>query len=327
MDNEELIMENVHTTQDNYPLSIVHSPLTNPPLVSVCIITYNHAPYIAQTLDSVLAQKTDFPFEIVIGEDISPDNTLAICKEYEAKYPHIIRVLDTEKNMGVVPNFIRTAKACEGKYIAVLEGDDYWIDAYKLQKQAEILEEEDLCVMCFTGRKEYYEDTDTYKIFNEPKGRYDIKDFAKETFFHLSTVLFRKPASPYFEQFNHFNGLYDRPLYICLLADMGGYAYKLDDIGSVYRHNINSTFVPLSELKKLPKVIDMYEKIKEMHPKLTLYMNYNLNKFDYFIMRQICRNLDGDMSEVRVIARQILARPTIPAGWFLKLKAFVHLFM
>jgi glycosyltransferase involved in cell wall biosynthesis len=325
--DRQLTMDNMQATKDNYPLSIAHSPL-NKPLVSVCIITYNHAPYIAQTLDSVLAQKTDFPFEIVIGEDASPDSTRAICKEYEAKYPHIIRVLDTEKNMGVVPNFIRTAKACEGKYIAVLEGDDYWIDDYKLQKQAEILEEEDLCVMCFTGRKEYYEATDTYKIFNEPKGRYDVKDFAKETFFHLSTVLFRKPAPPpYFDQFLHFNGLYDRPLYVSLLADSGGYAYKLMDIGSIYRHNIASTFVPLSEVQKLGKVIDMYVKIKEMHPQLGLYMNYNLNKFDYFIMRQICHNPDGDMSEVRAMARQILARPTIPAGWWLKMKAFIHLFM
>ncbi len=167
-----------------------------------------------------------------------------------------------------------------------------------------------------------------YKIFNEPKGRYDVKDFAKETFFHLSTVLFRKPAPPqYFEQFAHFKGLYDRPLYVSLLADSGGYAYKLTDIGSVYRHNIASTFVPLSEVQKLEKVIDMYVKIKEMHPHLGLYMNYNLNKFDYFIMRQMCHNPDGDMAEVRTMARQILARPTIRAGWFLKVKAFVHLFM
>jgi glycosyltransferase involved in cell wall biosynthesis len=301
-----------------------------PPVVSVCIITYNHAPYIAQTLESVLAQKTDFPFEIVIGEDVSLDNTLAICKEYQKQYPHIIRVLETPKNLGVVANFIRTAKACEGKYVAVLEGDDYWIDEFKLQKQADALDADDARVMCFTGRKEYYEATDSYKIYNEtrPNGRFYLEDFAKETFFHLSTVLFRKPSPPpYFDQFEHFNGLYDRPLYISLLADSGGYAYKLNDIGSVYRHNISSTFVPLSEVKKLEKVVDMYVKIKEMYPQLSLYMNYNLNKFDYFIMRQICHQVDGDMSEVRALAKQIMARKTIPAGWWLKVKTWIHFFM
>lgn len=297
------------------------------PKVSVCVITYNHKQYIAQALDSILAQKTSFYFEIVIGEDRSTDDTLAICKEYQAKYPNIIRVLDTPKNLGVVPNFVRTANACKGKYIAVLEGDDYWIDAFKLQKQVDILDQDAERALCFTGRKEYDEATDHYKIYNEssPDNRFYLTDFAKDTFFHLSTVLFRKPETPqYFNRFLHFNGLYDRPLYISLLAESQGYVYKLQDICSIYRLNSTSTFVPIGAMKRTIMVADMYAKIKDMHPELSLYMNYHLNKFDYFIMRDAYRQ--NNKMEIKRLANQIRERPTISAGWWLKCKTLLHFF-
>lgn len=297
-------------------------------MVSVCVITYNHKPYIAQTLDSILAQKTNFDFEIVIGEDKSTDNTRVICQMYAAKYPNIIRLLDTTGNLGVVPNFIRTANACQGKYIAVLEGDDYWIDDYKLQKQADVLEQDVNRTLCFTGRKEYDEATDHYTIYNENRGSnfYYLTDFAKDTFFHLSTVLFRKPETPqYFDRFKDFKGLYDRPLYISLLAESGGHVYKLRDICSVYRLNNTSTFVPLGAMKRTIMVADMYAKIKELHPELMLYMNYHLNKFDYFIMRDVYRQ--NNKTEVKRLARQIMGRPTIAKGWGVKWKTVLHFFL
>jgi glycosyltransferase involved in cell wall biosynthesis len=301
------------------------SPKTTTPLVSVCVITYNHKQYIAQALDSILVQKTNFDFEIVIGEDLSTDNTLAICKDYARRYPHIIRVLDTVQNLGVVPNFVRTANACRGKYMAVLEGDDYWIDESKLQKQADVLEHDAQISLCFTGRKEYYEDTNHFDtIKDERYTRFYVEDFAKETFFHLSTMLLRKPNTPqWFDRFKDFNGLYDRPLFISILADSKGYAYKLKDVSSVYRLNNSSTFTPLGAIKRTLMVADMYAKIKALHPELSKYMNYHLNKFDYFIMRDAYRN--ADKVKMHTLARQVLARPTIAAGWWLKCKAALHL--
>ncbi|MRS04686.1 glycosyltransferase, partial [bacterium] len=109
------------------------------PLVSVCMITYNHGPYIRQAIEGILKQKCSFPFEIIIGEDCSSDNTAEICREYASEY-QIIKLLPSGTNLGMLPNFFRTIDACSGKYIAFCEGDDYWTDPGKLGKQADFLE-------------------------------------------------------------------------------------------------------------------------------------------------------------------------------------------
>ncbi len=110
------------------------------PLVSICSITYQHAPYIRQCLDGFLMQKTDFAFEVLIHDDASTDGTEEIIREYEAKYPDIIKPLYEEENQWVKGrrgsrtfNFPRA----KGKYIAMCEGDDYWTDPLKLQKQVD----------------------------------------------------------------------------------------------------------------------------------------------------------------------------------------------
>jgi len=110
------------------------------PLVSVCMITYNHEPYIAQAIEGVLTQQTAFPFELIIGEDCSTDGTRKIVFSYQKKYPDVIRVVTSGKNVGSKMNSFRTEEACQGKYIAYCEGDDYWHDPQKLQMQVEILE-------------------------------------------------------------------------------------------------------------------------------------------------------------------------------------------
>jgi len=109
------------------------------PLLSVCVITYNHEGYIRANLNSILNQECDFDFEIVIGEDCSTDATRQICEEYAKNNPRIV-LLPSDKNMGMIPNFLRTIDACKGKYIAFCEGDDYWIHPLKMQKQVDFLE-------------------------------------------------------------------------------------------------------------------------------------------------------------------------------------------
>jgi glycosyltransferase involved in cell wall biosynthesis len=110
------------------------------PLLSVCFITYNHEKYIRQALESILMQKVDFPIEIVIGNDCSTDGTSAIVKEYLEQFPTLIRLNEIQSNIGMTANWLSTISACKGKYIAMLEGDDYWTDVNKLQKQVEFLE-------------------------------------------------------------------------------------------------------------------------------------------------------------------------------------------
>ncbi|NHZ85410.1 MAG: glycosyltransferase [Planctomycetia bacterium] len=109
-------------------------------IVSVFMVTYNHGKYISQTLSSILMQKVDFNYEIVIGEDFSTDNTRTIVKSYAKKYPDKFNLLLHKKNIGMINNFFATYKACTGKYIAYCDGDDYWTDPNKLQKQVDFLE-------------------------------------------------------------------------------------------------------------------------------------------------------------------------------------------
>ena len=112
-------------------------------LVSICCITYNHASYIRQCLDGFMMQKTDFKFEVLIHDDASTDGTEEIIREYEKKYPEVIKPLYEKENQWVQGRrgnkFFNYPRAI-GKYIALCEGDDYWIDPYKLQKQVDFLE-------------------------------------------------------------------------------------------------------------------------------------------------------------------------------------------
>ena len=127
------------------------------PLVSVCVTTYNHEHYIAQAIESVLGQRTTFAVEVVVGEDCSTDNTLAICREYEKNYPDRVRVVASESNIGMHHNYRRTIEACRGKYIAMLDGDDWFSDMDKLQIQVEQLEKSG-AAMCYTRSERRGED-------------------------------------------------------------------------------------------------------------------------------------------------------------------------
>lgn len=142
------------------------------PLVSVCIPTYQHAEYIIQCLDGALMQKTTFPIEIIIGDDGSVDGTVETCKRYADKYPNKIRffneirsltrVFDLEGHIERSCNWWWTMKNARGKYIALCEGDDYWTDPLKLQKQVDFLEGHPGYGLCYTNVLPFYEISKTY---------------------------------------------------------------------------------------------------------------------------------------------------------------------
>lgn len=107
--------------------------------LSVIIISYAQEKYIRDAIESVLSQKVNFKYELLLADDCSPDNTIKIMKEYEKKYPDIIKVLDRKKNLGATKNILDAASKSQGEYITVLEGDDYWCDNNKLQIQVDFL--------------------------------------------------------------------------------------------------------------------------------------------------------------------------------------------
>ena len=104
-------------------------------LVSIIVITYGQEKYIRQALDSIIMQKTNFKFEIIVGNDYSPDNTIEVLKEYRDNENYVFNIINREENIGATKNLYLCLKQAKGKYIAFLEGDDYWIDKNKLQKQ------------------------------------------------------------------------------------------------------------------------------------------------------------------------------------------------
>jgi glycosyltransferase involved in cell wall biosynthesis len=119
------------------------------PLVSINCATYNHENYIGDAIEGFLMQKTNFDFEILIGEDCSTDNTRTVVEKYANQYPEKIRIITSEHNVGAMENFIRLHQNSKGKYIAVCEGDDYWTDPLKLQKQVDYMEQNPGCTFCF----------------------------------------------------------------------------------------------------------------------------------------------------------------------------------
>ncbi|HCB62180.1 MAG: hypothetical protein A2W93_10765 [Bacteroidetes bacterium GWF2_43_63] len=134
----------------------VHSLIT----VSVAVVTYNHEKYIAPALDSILKQQTNFKFEIIIRDNCSKDKTTEICQKYAKKNPDKIRHILQPTNVGLRKNNIITWKACRGKYVAMCEGDDYWTDENKLQKQVDLLESNPEYGICFHQTVVEYVDQD-----------------------------------------------------------------------------------------------------------------------------------------------------------------------
>lgn len=132
-----------------YTKEILSDALVDNPLVSVCLVTYNHAEFAAQALESVLSQQVDFSYEIVIGDDASTDATGAIIRGFQKQHPDKVTVYESTENLGKALggtfhlNFLRNLGSCRGKYVAFLEGDDYWTDVSKLQRQIDALEKND----------------------------------------------------------------------------------------------------------------------------------------------------------------------------------------
>lgn len=166
----------------------------NPPLVSIVMIAYNVENYIEKAIESVLSQKVDFIYELVIGEDCSTDNTRDIALEYEAKYPDKIRVLQHPQNLGLTPNCVATHNACKGKYIALLDSDDYWTNDNKLQMQIDFLENNsDYSGVGHQAMKIYENNIKEESLFGETKDAvYGINDMITHRKFHTSSFVYRK---------------------------------------------------------------------------------------------------------------------------------------
>lgn len=175
---------------------------SSPIKVSVCVPTYNHEKFIGQMLESAVQQQTNFRYEIVIGDDGSTDNAPRIIREYQEQYPHLIRAfLHTENQGPATPrefagrnNVLQLLKACQGEYVALCEGDDYWIDPLKLQKQVDFLDKNPSYAICHHNMIVRYEDGSAEHFFNQDNQKIDssIADIlADHWFIATASLLYR----------------------------------------------------------------------------------------------------------------------------------------
>jgi glycosyltransferase involved in cell wall biosynthesis len=205
-------------------------------MVSICMITYNHEKYLKEAIDGVLNQKTNFDFEIVIANDNSTDATVLIIEDYIKSNPkgHKIKFLNNKVNIGMMPNFINAIKNCTGKYIALCEGDDYWTDENKLQKQVDFLEKNKNYAICFhlvniDNNGTIVEDTLTKKV----KQKTTIYDLAKCNYIHTCSVVYRNNLFPSFPDY-----FYKAPVgdyFLHLLNSRFGKIYCINEFMANYR--------------------------------------------------------------------------------------------
>lgn len=163
-------------------------------VVNVVMVTYNQDKYISQAIESALEQKCDFKFRIIISDDCSTDTTADICYSYQEKYPDKILFRRNKSNLGLVRNYQKAFSLCTAKYIAILEGDDYWTDTYKLNKQVDILEKDDQVGLVNTNCHREYENGELKNTITQIKAEsgYVFDTLIKRNFISSVTVCFRK---------------------------------------------------------------------------------------------------------------------------------------
>ncbi|MCF8461079.1 MAG: glycosyltransferase [Flavobacteriales bacterium] len=216
---------------------IKHKPS---PLVSVCIITYNHQKYISEAIESVLKQETSFEVEIIVGVDLCSDTTLETVNQY-AKENKNIHILNTSNRLGMIQNWVRSLQACTGKYIAVLEGDDFWVSANKLQLQAEFLEKNTDFSLCFHPLTTFHEDAtrdEQYLDQQFEKEVFDLKDvITKSWFIGTASMMFRTTHLPKFEPWVFKQKAIDKTIQL-FLADKGKIKL-ISNLSGMYRIHDN----------------------------------------------------------------------------------------
>ena len=229
-------------------------------LVAIWMITYNHERFISQAIESVLNQKTDFRYRLFIGEDCSTDNTRHICMEYEKHYPNKITLILNQRN-DLRQNGLNTYFACFNsgcKYIAQLEGDDFWIDPYKLKKQVDVLERYSEFAMCFTNS--YIVDGNNHiiknsRLENDRKRNLTQADIISGLVPPTNTIMIRNTIRKHFIQFPD---IVNGDILISALATENGDAKYIDEITASYRIHDKSLWSSNSSEYQIKNYIKTY---------------------------------------------------------------------
>ena len=233
------------------------------PIVDINIAVYNQASYLRQTLDGVLEQKTDFSYRLLIGDDCSTDGSVDILKEYEKNYPDKIKVIYQSKNLGLHSperNGIILLKNSTAKYIALLDGDDYWIDPNKLQTQIDFLENHLEYVGCFHNTEERYEESEksSFLYCNYPIARsISFGDLSYGNVIPTCSIVYRNNLFAEFPNWYSRLQMGDWTLHL-LNAQFGNYWY-IPKVMAVHRLHMKSVWMLQDADRNNQFVIDAYE--------------------------------------------------------------------
>lgn len=274
------------------------------------MITYNQEKFIAQAVDSVLMQETDFDFEIVIGEDCSADATPDILKQYQQKHPKRIRLLLRKANLGVHRNFVDALAASQGQYAAALEGDDYWTSPHKLQEQVNFLDSHPECAICFHDATKFYEDGSREPAAYCPADQKEIstvEDLLVKNFIPFCTVMFRQRLFAPFPDWYYDLSMGDWPLHI-LNAEHGNIGY-INEVMAAYRIHEQGVWSRLDKIQMLQGFIKLFEQLKaHLDARYRRQIRTTLANYCYDLAVQYENN--GDLPNAKAYAtRAFTERP------------------
>ena len=163
-----------------------------PVKVSIITISYNQEKYIEQALESFVNQKTNFPFEIIVADDGSSDQTAAIIGKYEKKYPQLFKNILRKKNIGAIANFNDAIKHAKGQFIALCEGDDFWTDNNKLQLQVDFMESHPDYAICFHPVRIFFEGGQTEEsIYPSEINQFTLEQLLKRNYIQTNSIMYR----------------------------------------------------------------------------------------------------------------------------------------
>ena len=229
---------------------------------TVLLVTYNHAPYIAQAIDSVLAQTTSFPFELLISEDCSTDGTREIVQSYQRRHPDRIRLLLSERNRNDNEVIARGIRAASGEVIAYLDGDDWWTAPHKLAAQVSFLERETSCALCYHSVLRVYEGSERASHPSLPPGpRAPMTTDDALLRYHLNScsLAFRRSAVPELPAWYLSADLADWAL-VVLVSTRGTLGY-LDEVMAAYRIHASGVWSALTDVQRIERRLTFYERL------------------------------------------------------------------
>lgn len=236
-------------------------------LLSVCIRTHNQERFIKEALESVLSQRTNFAFEVIVSDDASSDGTVNILQEYQRQYSDKIRVLLSEKNIGGPENLKRVIEASTAKYLTCLDGDDFYTDEYKLQKQVDFLETHPEYAACFHNTWYADENGRLCGLFNRPDFHavHDAREFIRERWFvPIHSAVLRREYIEFPEWYN--TVMNDDYVVHLSVAKHGPYYFMPDVMVAYRRHAQNTSIAYRNQIVSDTQLCTILEKMKPLYP-------------------------------------------------------------